>query len=70
MATPNEEQSQPTENDPRTAFDETLAADRIGGDESGATSDAKPGKEPVTPEDKQPVGNDPTTPGGGHGEGP
>ncbi len=70
MSTPANEQDKPRNSDPRAAFDETLPADRVGGDETGATTGVKPGEEPIVPEDKQPVGNDPTVPGGGHGEGP
>jgi hypothetical protein len=64
-------------------FDKAPPAEEIGGDETGATTGVNPGEQPILPEDKasagqgrwapggqQPVGNDPTVPGGGHGEGP
>jgi hypothetical protein len=63
--------------------DKAPPAQEIGGDETGATTGVNPGEQPIVPEDKvsgshhqsvpggqEPVGNDPTAPGGGHGEGP
>lgn len=52
---------------------ELPAAAVIGGDETGANTGVKPGERPIIPGDEgqeTPVGNDPTAPGGGHGEGP
>ena len=55
----------------RDQFEKAPAADRIGGDETGATTGVEPGEEPIIARDAQtPVGNDPSSPGGGHGEGP
>jgi hypothetical protein len=52
-------------------FAKPPAADEIGGDETGANTGVNPGEEPMMPRHaSEPVGNDPSAPGGGHGEGP
>jgi hypothetical protein len=52
-------------------FDKPPPIDQLGGDETGVTSGVEPGEEPIIARDAQtPVGNDPASPGGGHGEGP
>jgi hypothetical protein len=54
-------------------FDKPAAADEIGGDPTGVMTGVNPGEEPLRPgepEGETPIGNDPTKPGGGHGEGP
>lgn len=51
----------------------TPPAEVIGGDETGANTGVKPGERPIVAgprAQETPVGNDPTRPGGGHGEGP
>lgn len=52
-------------------FDKTPPAEQIGGDETGVMTGVDPGEEPIIARGGEtPIGNDPTKPGGGHGEGP
>jgi hypothetical protein len=55
-------------------FAKPAAADQIGGDETGVMTGVDPGEKPIRPgephDQQTPIGNDPTKPGGGHGEGP